>query len=125
VLRVEQELLDGIRRKKDVDAQLLDLEVQLYHYETSFLEKYGMIGSIVKGFDPTTFLVSPLSGEDRLHEVPEEDRLFSSSSLTTRRVGKKDGWNLFNSDLGIEDKGKISPACEHERDDMANNGKII
>jgi hypothetical protein len=85
---VEQELIDCIRKKREMDRILLDLEVQLYNYETSFLERYAQAGSIVKGFDPSTFL-SLLVSPDRTggnKELPESDRLFSSSSMTTQKA---------------------------------------
>lgn len=82
---IEQELIDCIRRKKEMDRLLIDLEVQLYNYETSFLEKYSASGSIVKGFDPSTFL-SLLTGGSSTGTISESDRIFSSSSLTTQKA---------------------------------------
>ena len=94
---MEQELIDCMRKKKLIDRQLLDLEVQLYNYETSYFEKYPN-GNLLKGFDtfqPSgTVTTAPLANgvSQSLYNgstvvISDEDRLFSNSSLTFQKVG--------------------------------------
>ena len=135
VALVEQELIDCIRRKKEMDRLLLDMEVQLYNYETSFLERYASSGSIVKGFDPPTFLslltgTPAHSGTARAggngilagSHIAESDRLFSSSSMTMQKAlqlkQKQNYKQRHNSDSVLKSQKSIST----KRDPMpANN----
>ena len=85
-----------------IDRQLLDLEVQLYHYETSYFEKYPN-GNLIKGFDSavgSTAANAPLANTSQTFpgaaRLPDEDRLFSNSSLTFQKVKFKFKSNYFD-----------------------------
>lgn len=115
---VEQELIDCIRRRKEMNRLLVDLEVQLYNYETSFLEKYSASGSIVKGFDPSTFL-SLLTGGSSTETISEFDRIFSSSSLTTQKSLQL---KQKSSDISPHFRSKKSSFLKHSNSSFFASG---
>lgn len=82
VLQVEQELADLLRRKREIDKQLVQLEVQIYNYEGSYLEDTQSHGNIIRGLDG---YVSNRS-ERKRGPIKESDRIFSRSSATYQRV---------------------------------------
>lgn len=135
VSQVERELIDCIRKKREMDRVLVDLEVQLYNYETSFLERYSQSGSIVKGFDPSAFLsllVSP-DGPKGDSTPSDSDRIFSSSSLTTQKalqlkqkstyvnLGSRRNFNTSSKNAAIEEDEDMDE--EAEEDEPYHEGK--
>jgi chromatin modification-related protein EAF6 len=71
-----------MQRKEQVDNTLANLEVQIFHFEGSYLEDTQANGNILKGFDG--YLVN--RSMERKRQIKETDRIFSNSSLTYPKV---------------------------------------
>ena len=82
VQQVEQELTDLLRRKREIDKQLLQLELQIYNYEGSYLEDTLSHGNIIRGLDG--YLSN--RSERKRGPIKESDRIFSRSSATYQRA---------------------------------------
>lgn len=78
----ERELHELIERKKQIERNLINLEVQIYNYETLYLEETSQCGNLLRGLD------GYLGGrsERRKGPVQEDERVFSSSSATYQKA---------------------------------------
>ncbi|KAL1927100.1 hypothetical protein VTP01DRAFT_5063 [Rhizomucor pusillus] len=76
------ELQALLSRKKQVDANLINLENAIYLFEGSYLEDTQQNGNIIRGFDG--YLAS--RPDKRKHKYTELDRLFSLSSTTYQKA---------------------------------------
>lgn len=97
-------MIAAMKRKREIEKSLLELEVQLYNYETSYLEKYSAIGtSLIRDFDATAFLgnststSTPANSSSFAHSYLDKKapldgsadnnmRIFSNSSCTTQKA---------------------------------------
>jgi len=79
--KTKQELLETLARKRALDKQLIQCEVQIYNLEATYLaETSGNAGgNIIQGFDG--YLKNPGVNKRRA-EVSDADRMFSNSSST-------------------------------------------
>ncbi|PAV17470.1 4-domain-containing [Pyrrhoderma noxium] len=79
-----KELMQALQKKRIVDKQLAQLEVQIYNFENSYLTDTAQHsgGNIIQGFDG--YLKTQNVGRRR-HEPTEADRVFSTSSLTYQK----------------------------------------
>ena len=85
---MHSELVAALGRKRDIERSLLELEVQLYNYESSFLEKYSQGINLLKGFSaPTFFAPAADSSNVSLSQIDDSLRIFSNSSATSHKVG--------------------------------------
>lgn len=66
------------QKRKEISAQLKDVERKIYDLETKYLEKSSQQGNALKGYE------SLLLGKDanKRSQLKPEDRIFSGSSLT-------------------------------------------
>jgi chromatin modification-related protein EAF6 len=82
VQTVEQELAELLRRKKEIDRHLSNLETQIYNYEGSYLEDTQQTGNIVRGLEG--YFLS--RSEKKKMPLKDSDRIFSRSSATFAKV---------------------------------------
>jgi len=80
-----------ITKKRQIDEQLAALEENIFKLETNYLEDTNGAGNIVRGFD--NWVKGVVVGNDRRGDdrkararVRDEDRIFSSSSISWIRV---------------------------------------
>ncbi|KAI0769041.1 NuA4-domain-containing protein [Trametes elegans] len=80
----KRELLQAIAKKRNLDKQLAQIEVQIYNLESSYLTETASHsgGNIIHGFDG--YLKNQPSGR-RKYEISEPDRIFSTSSTTYKK----------------------------------------
>ncbi|KAL0079653.1 histone acetyltransferase subunit NuA4-domain-containing protein [Phycomyces blakesleeanus] len=78
----KMELQDLLGRKKQVDANLVNLETHIYLFEGSYLEDTQNTGNIIRGFDG--YLSNRVDKKKQKHT--ELDRLFSLSSSTYQKA---------------------------------------
>ncbi|KAF9013329.1 histone acetyltransferase subunit NuA4-domain-containing protein [Cyathus striatus] len=81
---LRKELLQAIPRKRAIDKQLAQIEVQIYNLEGTYLTETAThsSGNIILGFDG--FLKNQ-NNTRRKYEVSDHDRIFSSSSLSYQK----------------------------------------
>ncbi|KAL5524704.1 EAF6 [Sanghuangporus sanghuang] len=79
-----KELIQALQKKRLVDRQLAQLEVQIYNFEGSYLSETAQHsgGNIIQGFDG--YLKTQSVGRRR-HEPTDADRVFSNSSLSYQK----------------------------------------
>jgi len=79
-----KELMQALTKRRFVDKQLSQLEVQIYNLEGSYLIETAAHsgGNIIHGFEG--YLKNPTGGR-RKYEVSDADRVFSNSSLTYKK----------------------------------------
>ncbi|TDL23141.1 NuA4-domain-containing protein [Rickenella mellea] len=79
-----KELIQALSKKRAVDKQLAQLEVQIFNFEGSYLADTTAHsgGNIIQGFD--AYLKNQTGGR-RKYEVSETDRVFSNSSVTYQK----------------------------------------
>ncbi|KAF8503229.1 histone acetyltransferase subunit NuA4-domain-containing protein [Hysterangium stoloniferum] len=103
--KTKQELLDALTRKRALDKQLVQCEVQIYNLEATYLsETSGNAGgNIIQGFDG--YLKNPGVNKRRA-EVSDADRMFSNSSST---YAKSLELQADDSDTASEAVNKFPP----------------
>ncbi|KAF8895343.1 histone acetyltransferase subunit NuA4-domain-containing protein [Infundibulicybe gibba] len=81
---LKKELTQAIPKKRIIDRQLAQIEVQIYNLEASYLTDTAAHsgGNIIQGFDG--YLKNQSVGR-RKYEVSDHDRIFSNSSLTIQK----------------------------------------
>ncbi|KAF7968289.1 hypothetical protein HWV62_3805 [Athelia sp. TMB] len=81
---IRKELIQALPKKRAVDKQLAQIEVQIYNFEGSYLTETAAHsgGNIIQGFEG---YLKNQSVTRRKYEVSETDRMFSNSSLTYQR----------------------------------------
>ncbi|OCH92861.1 NuA4-domain-containing protein [Obba rivulosa] len=101
-----KELMQALTKKRGVDKQLAQLEVQIYNLEGSYLTDTNAHsgGNIIHGFDG--YLKNP-SGGRRKYEVSEADRIFSTSSMTYKKSLELSGEGEESAATG-EDQSRMS-----------------
>ncbi|WFC98111.1 chromatin modification- protein eaf6 [Malassezia yamatoensis] len=87
---IKAQLKDGLAQKRQVDQDLTDLETQIYLYEGSYLNSTALSGgNVIRGFDSymktNTFGNVNARGNNASNSVPNDDRVFSTSSATHHR----------------------------------------
>ncbi|RKP09339.1 histone acetyltransferase subunit NuA4-domain-containing protein [Thamnocephalis sphaerospora] len=92
---LEKELVELIKRKKQVDKNLANLEVTIYNFEGSYLQD-SPHGNIVRGFDQYLQARNSGGGVSSVrnrqgasmagNRVSESERIFSHSSTTYRKA---------------------------------------
>ncbi|KAF8158206.1 histone acetyltransferase subunit NuA4-domain-containing protein [Crassisporium funariophilum] len=78
---LKKELMQALPKKRAIDKQLAQIEVQIYNLEASYLTETAAHsgGNIIQGFE--NYLKNQNAGR-RKYEVHDHDRVFSNSSLT-------------------------------------------
>jgi len=81
---LKKELMQALPKKRAVDKQLAQIEVQIYNLEGQYLTETAthMGGNIIQGFEG---YLKTQSSSRRKYEVSETDRIFSTSSLTYQK----------------------------------------
>jgi len=81
---LKQELLQALPKKRAVDKQLAQIELQIYNLESVYLTETAAHGggNIIQGFEG--YLKNQSVGR-RKYEVSESDRIFSASSSTYQK----------------------------------------
>ncbi|TFK74851.1 NuA4-domain-containing protein [Pluteus cervinus] len=81
---LKKELLTALPKKRQLDKQLAQIEVQIYNLEAAYLTETAAHsgGNIIQGFDG--YLKNQTGGRRR-YEVSDNDRIFSNSSSTTQK----------------------------------------
>ncbi|KAI0043176.1 NuA4-domain-containing protein [Auriscalpium vulgare] len=79
-MSAKKELMQALARKRALDKQLAQLEVQIYNLEGTYLTETAAHsgGNIIHGFEG--YLKNQTA--KKRYELPESDRIFSASSLT-------------------------------------------
>lgn len=70
-----QEFLEFLKKKENLEKDLNSLEKQIYALETSYIKSTTQIGDLIRGWG---------SSSKEKNEINE--RIFSSSSVTSKRV---------------------------------------
>ncbi|KZT73920.1 NuA4-domain-containing protein [Daedalea quercina L-15889] len=80
----KKELMQALSKRRNVDRQLSQLEVQIYNLEASYLTETAAHsgGNILHGFEG--YLKNPAGGRKK-HELGDSDRMFSNSSTTYKK----------------------------------------
>lgn len=85
--RTKQELIEALAKKRNLDRQLIQCEVQLYEAEAQYLAETstgsGGGGNIIQGFDG---YLKNTGLSKRRTEISDADRMFSNSSSTYAKV---------------------------------------
>jgi len=83
---VQEKVESLLKRKAELEAELLKTEVQIYNLETKYLEETSATGNVIKGWD--SFLTTRKQGQVQLKYkiVKPQDRIFSNSSTTALLV---------------------------------------
>ncbi|KAI0927099.1 hypothetical protein AcV5_007725 [Taiwanofungus camphoratus] len=104
-----KELMQALTKRRAVDKQLAQLEVQIYGLEGSYLTETAAHsgGNIIHGFDG--YLKNPPGGR-RKYEVSDADRMFSNSSLT------------YKKSLELSGEGEESGATAEDHSRMSTPG---
>lgn len=71
----DQEFLELLKKKENLEKDLDSLEKQIYALESSYIESTTKIGDLIRGWG---------SSSKNKNEI--DDRIFSSSSVTSKRV---------------------------------------
>ncbi|KAI0688893.1 NuA4-domain-containing protein [Earliella scabrosa] len=102
----KKELLQSLAKKRNLDKQLAQLEVQIYNLETSYLTETAAHsgGNIIHGFEG--YLKNQPGGR-RKYEISEPDRIFSGSSLTYKKALELLGEGEESTATG-EDQSRMS-----------------
>jgi len=81
---LRKELMQALPKKRAIDKQLAQIEVQIYNLEGAYLTETAAHsgGNIIQGFEG--YLKNQSVGR-RKYEVSESDRIFSTSSLTYQK----------------------------------------
>ncbi|PPQ92849.1 hypothetical protein CVT25_004337 [Psilocybe cyanescens] len=81
---LKKELMQALPKKRAIDKQLAQIEVQIYNLEATYLTETAAHsgGNIIQGFE--NYLKNQGSGRRR-NEVHDHDRVFSNSSLTFQK----------------------------------------
>ncbi|KII90951.1 hypothetical protein PLICRDRAFT_106074 [Plicaturopsis crispa FD-325 SS-3] len=81
---IKKDLMQALPKKRAIDKQLAQLEVQIYNIEGQYLTDTAAhsSGNIIQGFD--NYLKASTVGRRR-YEVHDADRLFSNSSASHAR----------------------------------------
>jgi len=81
---LKKELLQALPKKRQLDRQLAQIEMNIYNLESTYLTETVAHsgGNIIQGFDG--YLKNQTGGR-RKFEVNDNDRIFSNSSSTTAK----------------------------------------
>lgn len=86
-MRIKSELSEALAKKRNLDRQLIQCEVQLYEVEAQYLLDTsvgsGGGGNIIQGFEG--YLKNTALSKRRT-EISDGDRMFSNSSSTYAKV---------------------------------------
>lgn len=82
ISNAEKDLLQLIERKKQIERNLINLEVQIFNLETAYLEESHHWGNLIRGLDG--YLMG--RPERRKAVVQESERVFSNSSATFQKA---------------------------------------
>ena len=82
-----KELTDLLKKKHELELNLISLEKQIYKFEESYLDETQAFGNVIKGWDAylTSNIKSSSSnqkGDKKVKKWRDSDRLFSKSSAT-------------------------------------------
>jgi len=80
----------ALARKKALDAELLNLERQIYALETSYLENTAQLGDLIRGWGDFTNPTSPggpggSTQTKKKKKIHDHERIFSSSSVSAQK----------------------------------------
>ncbi|KAJ7581178.1 histone acetyltransferase subunit NuA4-domain-containing protein [Mycena floridula] len=80
---LKRDLMSAIPKKRALDKQLAQIEVQIYNLEANYLNETAVHsgGNIIQGYE--NYLKQSITR--KRYEITEQDRVFSNSSLTTQR----------------------------------------
>ncbi|KAF9533060.1 NuA4-domain-containing protein, partial [Crepidotus variabilis] len=81
---LKKELMQALPKKRAIDKQLAQIEVQIHNLEVSYLTETAAHsgGNIIQGFE--NYLKNQTGGRRR-YEIHDHDRIFSHSSLTYQK----------------------------------------
>lgn len=97
--KLRRDLRDTINKKRILDRNLSNIELEIYRLETAYLEDTSVAGNIIKGFDnyikaaantaaSGTISGAALGGRGRKGVVTDADRVFSRSSVSFSKEGE-------------------------------------
>ena len=80
----------ALSRKKALDAELLNLERQIYALETSYLENTAQLGDLIRGWGDFSAPTSPggpggSTVTKKKKKIHDHERIFSSSSVSAMK----------------------------------------
>ncbi|KAI0632026.1 NuA4-domain-containing protein [Trametes polyzona] len=105
----KKELVEALEKKRRLDKQLAQIEVQIYNLEGAYLTETAAHsgGNIIHGFDG--YLKNQPSGR-RKYEISDADRIFSTSSMT------------YKKSLELSGEGEESTATGDDQSRMSTPG---
>ncbi|EME29296.1 hypothetical protein Gasu2_03380 [Galdieria sulphuraria] len=102
---VSPEVQALLRGKRDLEAKLKKVEIQIYELETSYLEESWHFGNVVRGWDNVLKYRGDSENSQRpTRKLRQSDRIFSSSSLSSPDNVNKQGNGLFSKKARVEPK---------------------
>merc|ERR1711879_731105 len=99
-------LEEAIRKKREIERNLMDIEKQIYNFEGSYLEDTAIYGNVVKGWERyLTLKTATVSDLSKLKKFKDSDRLFSHSSVTYQYAINGEGYKDHLKELLLQRSG--------------------
>ncbi|RDX49906.1 NuA4-domain-containing protein [Polyporus arcularius HHB13444] len=120
----KKELLQALAKKRNLDKQLAQLEVQIYNLETSYLTETAAHsgGNIIHGFEG--YLKNQPGGR-RKYEIHENDRIFSNSSFTYKKALELSGEGDESTATGDDHSRMSTPGITTVIVPPASRGEVL
>jgi hypothetical protein len=110
----------ALSRKKALDAELLNLERQIYALETSYLENTAQLGDLIRGWGDFSAPMSPggpggSTMTKKKKKINDHERIFSSSSVSAMKNPEFHGLGatLHTSSMGSGAGSRQHHAAAH------------
>ena len=86
-------LEEAIKKKREIERNLMDIEKQIFNFEGSYLEDTAIYGNVVKGWERYLTLKTATAADlSKLRKFKDSDRLFSHSSVTYQYAISGEGY---------------------------------